>query len=217
MTTIRAEFEQKGFDEAQYALFYARNKDMHIRKRLQTILLYHQQTKVARIMLLLSLSESTVRKYISVYTEKGFAVLCEKTKQDKKGRLTKKEEALFKDVLLHKKPCEVDLSGNIWTGDIMRQYVKKTFGVIYHSGIYSLLKRLGLTHQKAHADYGNAQLADQQAFLADLETTVLQADEHTAVLFFDEFSVCEKPTSYYGWAEKNTRPTFTTNEKKQRV
>lgn len=216
MTTIRLEFEQRGFDEVQYAAFFTRNKDNYIRKKLQTILLYHQQTRVAHIMILLSLSEKTVRKYLSIYIKEGFKVLCKKTTQAKKGKLTKEQEVLFKETLLHKKPYEVSLPGNIWTGTLMCQYVKATFGVVYHAGIYGLLKRLGLTHQKAHADYGNAKLADQQAFIATLETIVKQADESSAVLFFDEFSVCEKPTSYYGWAEKNTRPTFTTNEKKLR-
>ncbi|MBK8444750.1 MAG: hypothetical protein IPL35_15660 [Sphingobacteriales bacterium] len=39
------------------------------------------------------------------------------------------------------------------------------------------------------------------------------ADDTTAVLMYDEFSISERPTSYYGWAEKNTRPLVVTNEK----
>lgn len=46
-------------------------------------------------------------------------------------------------------------------------------------------------------------------------SALLQADEQRAVLMFDEFSVCEKPSSYYGWAEKNTRPKVLTDEKKE--
>jgi len=216
MTTIRAEFEQRGFDKARYAALFAKSKDTYIRKRLQIVLLYHQFNRVSRIMLLLNLSESTVRKYIQLYSTDGFEGLTLKIKQSKKkGFLTNEQQYLFKNILLHKKPYEVALEGNIWTGELMRQYLAREFGVIYHSGIYNLLGRLGLTHQKAHADYGNANLTDQQAYLSELETTVLQAEEDSTIVFFDEFSVCEKPTSYYGWAERNTRPTFTTNEKKQ--
>ena len=57
----------------------------------------------------------------------------------------------------------------------------------------------------------------QQHLLAeneDLRARLLEADETHAVVAFDEFSVCEKPTSYYGWAERNTRPVHVTNEKK---
>lgn len=214
MTTIRREFEQRGFDEVQYAIFFAKNNAEHLRKKLRTILLYHQQVKVPRIALLLSLGEKTVRTYLATYTEKGFEGLCEKIKRTKESRLTEQQQLLFKELLVTKRPDEVGLLGNIWTGKIMCQYLAATFGVYYRAGIYDLLHRLGLTHQKAHADYGNAKQEQQQAFLEDLKSTVLQADQQQAVVFFDEFSVCEKPTAYYGWAAKNTRPTVVTNEKK---
>jgi hypothetical protein len=86
--------------------------------------------------------------------------------------------------------------------------------VAYLSGIYHLLERLGLSHQKAHADYANADVGQQQAFLENFTQTLLAADTRTAVVAFDEFSVSEKPTAFYGWAQKNTRPTFQTDEKK---
>lgn len=53
----------------------------------------------------------------------------------------------------------------------------------------------------------------QRAFLAEFTDTLLAADERTAVVAFDEFSVCERPSASYGWAEKNTRPSFKTDEK----
>ena len=36
------------------------------------------------------------------------------------------------------------------------------------------------------------------------------------ILFFDEFSVCNRPSTYYGWAEKNTRPQVPSDESKKR-
>ncbi len=97
----------------------------------------------------------------------------------------------------------------------MRQYLKKSYQVDYKGGIYDLLERLNLSHQKAHADYANAEPAEQKAFLDVFTNTLLETDHQTAVVSFDEFSVSEKPTTYYGWAEKNTRPKVKTNEKKQ--
>ena len=111
------------------------------------------------------------------------------------------------------RPGEVGLEGNIWTGDLMCQYLSKTYGVVYKSGIYDLLERLNLTHQKAHADYSNADPELQTRFWEDLQNTLLRADERTAVAKFDEFSLSRRPTTYYGWAEKNTRPKVATDEK----
>ena len=97
----------------------------------------------------------------------------------------------------------------------MRQYLERTYDVRYKSGIYDLLERLGLTHQRAHSDYGNADPEEQRVYLEKLTDSLLSADEQTAVVKFDEFSVSERPGNYYGWAEKNTRPRVVTDEKKE--
>jgi transposase len=36
------------------------------------------------------------------------------------------------------------------------------------------------------------------------------------ILFFDEFAVSTRPNTYYGWAEKNTRPEMSSDESKKR-
>lgn len=36
------------------------------------------------------------------------------------------------------------------------------------------------------------------------------------ILFFDEFAVYNRPSTYYGWALKNTRPQVPLNESKKR-
>lgn len=36
------------------------------------------------------------------------------------------------------------------------------------------------------------------------------------ILFFDEFAVYNRPSTYYGWAEKNTRPQVASTESKKR-
>jgi hypothetical protein len=84
--------------------------------------------------------------------------------------------------------------------------VEKTYSIIYKSDIYDLLTRLKLTHQKAHADYGNAEKEEQIKFFNDLKNSILQANEERIVIKYDEFSISEKPTSSYGWAETKYSP-----------
>lgn len=36
------------------------------------------------------------------------------------------------------------------------------------------------------------------------------------ILFFDEFAVYDRPSMFYAWAEKNTRPEIKSNEKRKR-
>ena len=40
--------------------------------------------------------------------------------------------------------------------------------------------------------------------------------EKEKIVFFDEFAVYERPSIFYGWAEKNTRPEVPSNEKGRR-
>ena len=99
----------------------------------------------------------------------------------------------------------------------MRQFIKREFQIDYKSGIYNLLDRLNLSHQKAHSDYQNASRDEQLEFIEDFKQTLLASDELNAVITFDEFSISTKPTNYYGWAERNTRPRIKTDEKNERA
>ena len=40
--------------------------------------------------------------------------------------------------------------------------------------------------------------------------------EKEKIVFFDEFAVYERPSIFYGWAEKNTAPEVPSNEKGRR-
>lgn len=210
----RHKFEQKGFDEIAYKQYFHQNQAEYLRTRLGSVLLYHQGKEFEEIATKLSIHHQSVRKYVNLYLSGGFKELCKVVTRPKNSQLSESESLAFKEILLTKRPFEVGLESNIWTGKIMCQYLRQAYKVDYKSGIYDLLARLNLTHQKAHADYGNAKPSEQMAFIEDLKETILKADQKTAILKFDEFSICQKPISYYGWALKNTRPTFVTNEKK---
>ncbi|TAE34209.1 MAG: hypothetical protein EAZ92_00230, partial [Candidatus Kapaibacterium sp.] len=162
----------------------------------------------------LGIHPQSCRLYIHTYIKHGFTGLCAAVKRPRVGKLTAAQEASFRSSILSSRPCDHALEGNIWTGAVMGDYLRTTFGVHYKSGMYDLLERLGLSHQRAHADYGNAVPEDQVAFLHDLKRTLHDADERHAVLGFDEFSVGAIPTPFYGWAPKNTRPIVKTDEKK---
>ena len=212
----RLKFDKKGFDELIYKVYFHQNQAEYIRKKLRCIKLYHSGKEFDEISTLLLIHPQSVRKYVNIYIATGFDGLCSHIERAQPERLSPSQLSDFKNILLTQRPVDVGLSdNNIWTGELMRQYLKNTYDIDYKSGIYDLLERLNLSHQKAHADYGNANEIEQKNFIETLKTTLLEADDKTAVVKFDEFSVCEKPTAYYGWAEKNTRPKFTTNEKKE--
>lgn len=214
MNSLRPKFDQRGFDAGQWQSQMHRHPVEYIRRKLRLIEQYAKGKALNDLALQYHLHPQTIRTYISTYTQGGFDHLCQAEKRPQPTRLTPQQEADFKRTLLHSRPADHDLKGNIWTGQLMLEYLRLTYLIDYRSGIYDLLERLNLSHQKAHADYGNADPIKQQAFLDAFKASLLQADETHAVVVYDEFWVSEKPTAYYGWAEKNTRPQPVTNEKK---
>lgn len=191
-----------------------RHPQEYIRRKLRTIQLYAQPLDIPTICDRLHISLPTARRYITIYSQKGFEGLCAAEKRVRTTRLTTQQETDFKKTLMTTRPCDHQLEGSIWTGQRMKAYLLTTYQVKYGGGIYDLLQRLELSHQRAHADYGNADPAQQQVYLDELKETLLTAGPKHAVIMYDEFSVSEKPTAYYGWAQKNTRPQHVTDEKK---
>lgn len=214
MNSLQPAFQKCGLDLIEWKRAMHRQPLEYIRRKLRVIKAYHNNPSVKAIAAQAKLHPRTVRAYLNTYIAGGIAALCVPEKRSQPTNLTPQQQADFKHELLHSRPVDHGLQGNIWTGKLMREYLKQAYSVAYRGGIYDLLERLHLSHQKAHADYGNADPVKQQAFLESFKNTLLEADQTHAVAVFDEFSICEKPTSYYGWAERNTRPTHLTDEKK---
>ncbi len=211
----KAEFDTKGFDEVQWNKYFRRYQQEYIRKRLRAIKLFAENNDVSTISNTLSLNKNSVYVFVAAYLKEGFQGLCRVAVRPKPTLLTKAQELHFKQTLLTKAPYECALEGNLWTGKLMSEFLKNEFEVDYKSGIYDLLERLNLSHQKAHADYQNASKDEQLQFLDRFKQTLLESDQTNATLTFDEFSISSKPSSYYGWAEKNTRPRVKTDEKNE--
>jgi len=195
--------------------YFRRYQQEYIRKRLRAIKLFAENNDVSTISKILSLNKNSVYILLAAYLKEGFEGLCRLAVRPKPTLLSPEQELSFKQTILTKAPFECGLEGNIWNGRLMREFIKREFAVDYKSGIYDLLNRLNLSHQKAHADYQNASKDEQLLFLDRFKQVLLASDQTNATLTFDEFSISSKPSSYYGWAEKNTRPRVKTDEKNE--
>ncbi len=211
----KSEFDKLGFDEIKWTKYFQRYQQEYLRKRLRAIKLFAENTAVSTICQTLSLNKNTVYLFVNLYLKEGFEGLCRPAVRPKPTLLSAAQELSFKQTILTKAPFECALEGNIWNGGLMREFIKREFAVDYKSGIYDLLERLNLSHQKAHSDYQNASKDEQLQFLDRFKQTLLASDEQNAVVTFDEFSIQNKPTAFYGWAERNTRPRVKTDEKNE--
>lgn len=211
----KTELDKLGFDEIKWTKYFQRHQQEYLRKRLRAIKLFAENNDVSTICQTLSLNKNTFYLLVNLYLKEGFEGLCRPAVRPKPTLLSAAQELSFKQTILTKAPFECALEGNIWNGGLMREFIKREFAVDFKSGIYDLLARLNLSHQKAHADYQNASKEEQLQFLDRFKQTLLASDEQNAVVTFDEFSIQNKPTAFYGWAERNTRPRVKTDEKNE--
>jgi transposase len=212
--TKRSQFDAIGFTKAVWYKHYHQHQTSYIRTRLNCIKYFAAGYDFAAVAAHLGIGRQAVRNAVNAYITGGYAAVVKRISRPQPTFLTPAQTADFRNIILTTHPTEHGFSANIWTASVMIDYIKQTYNVTYKTGIYDLLDRLNLSHQRAHADYSNADPVAQSAFIADFEATLYAEPPSTAIVFADEFSVCEKPTSYYGWAERNTRPKVHTNEKK---
>jgi hypothetical protein len=79
------------------------------------------------------------------------------------------------------------------------------------SRIYEILDEIGLSHQRGHRDYANAERPQQLKWIETVKKTSISAPNEK-IVFFDEFAVYDRPSLFYGWAERNTRPQVPSDE-----
>jgi transposase len=202
----KTEFNKLGFDQIKWTKYFQRYQQEYIRKRLRAIKLFAENNDVSTICQTLSLNKNTFYLFVNLYLKEGFQGLCRLAVRPKPTLLSSEQELFFKQTIISKAPFECGLEGNIWNGQLMREFIKREFKIEFKSGIYDLLTRLNLSHQKAHSDYQNASKEEQIRFLEDFKQVLLNSDGQNATITFDEFSIENKPTSSYAWADAKHSP-----------
>ena len=65
---------------------------------------------------------------------------------------------------------------NLWTGAILATVIEQRWGVVLRdSRIYELLHQMGLSHQRGHRDYANAERQIQQQWVETVKKTPISA------------------------------------------
>jgi transposase len=103
---------------------------------------------------------------------KGLRGLVEKklpTTSDKQ-KLSQEQKQQLRSIIIEKTPTDYGFDRYIWTGEIICKLIQQEFDVeLKDSRIYEILNELGLSHQKAHRDYDNADKDKQKEFQKTLK------------------------------------------------
>jgi transposase len=215
ISPLRTHFDAHPVDWNHWQKLYKKHQKEYLRSRLRMVKLFAQGHDIEKTARLIGVAPNTVRKHLRAYQKGGLEALVKPKGHTRACRLSPAQQQTFREVVLESTPQQKGLQGHIWTGKTMCDWIKKAFGIEMKSGIYDMLRRLGLSHQRAHSDYLDPDPQAQYEFGQNLEAQyqqVAQAPDE-AILAGDEFYCSNQPTCYYGWAEKNSRPKVPTQNK----
>jgi len=195
-------------------LYYKTQKES-LRRRLRAIKYLYEGKTRPEISRILGCTYKTLTTWIDIFLDKGLEILVLPSKRNVKQRLSLEEKAKLKEMIIKELPLNYGIDRNIWTGEILAEVIYKKWGVSYKlSRIYEILHEIGLSHQRAHRDYANADPEEQKKFTKETQKILETLTGGVRVMFYDEFAVFDRPSMFYGWAERNTRPEVPSDEKK---
>lgn len=153
MKGVKKQLLSKGLDLDLWQKSYNRNQKEYKRIRLRAVkLVYEGQTQTI-VSQILDVSHSALKDWIELYLLGGLALLCADIDYHRDSRLGTKKELEFKYILTNYAPTDFCIDAHIWTGTVMLDFLYLFYGITYKlKGVYPLLNRLKLSHQKAHHD-----------------------------------------------------------------
>jgi transposase len=202
-------------------LFKKQQKE-YIRQRLKAIKWLWQGKSRQAVVDKLEIDRTSLLNWLHILlkhgVEAGLKLLAQAKQVKKTGKLTAEQQLSLIDLLEHQKPSDYGYHQNIFTGKILVELVAKKWQVrLSDQTIYNVLERQDFSYQRGHRDYVNADPLAQQRYGLALQKTLQNQAPQEKILFFDEFSVTNRPTTFYGWARVNTKFKVPSNEKKKRA
>jgi transposase len=209
--------KEKGLDIQGWQKLYYKNQKQYIRKRLEAIKYLWEGMTRKEVIEKVGCSKQSLITWIDMYLEGGLESLTKPMTSQRVQRLSKEQKEELKKMVLDQKPTDYGIERQIWTGQIIVEVIYKRWGVeLKDSRVYDILAEMGLSHQKAHRDYENANPEAQKEFVAAIKKQVEELKPKEMLVFFDEFAVYDRPTLYYAWAERNSKPEVPSDEKRKR-
>lgn len=167
-------FREKPFDADEWQKFYYRNQQHYIRQRLTAIKLLYEGQSRTQVSEQVGCRYDTLTRWMDKYLDDGLQGLVQPIRHQKPSRLSPEEQQQLKEMVLTQRPTDYGIDRNMWTGAILAVVIEQRFEVqLKDSRIYELLSALGLSYQRAHRDYANADPNAQKEWVAAVKKTTI--------------------------------------------
>lgn len=165
---------EKPFDADEWQKLYYRNQQQYIRQRLNAIKLLQEGQSRTQVSESIGCRYDTLTSWIDKYLNGGLSGLVSPIEHQKPSRLSPEQQQQLKAMVLTQRPSDYGYDRNLWTGAILSQVIAQRFEVqLKDSRIYELLSELGLSYQRAHRDYVNADLEAQKEWVEAVKKTAI--------------------------------------------
>ncbi len=168
--------KEKAFDPDEWQKLYYRHQQQYIRRRLDAIKLLKAGQSRSQVCQQLGCSYDTLSSWLSKYLQGGLEQLVCAISHNKPSRLNLEQQQQLRQMVLHQHPSDYGIERNLWTGAILARVIEQRWGVgLRDSRIYELLHQMGLSHQRGHRDYANAERQIQQQWVETVKKTPISA------------------------------------------
>lgn len=145
-------------------------KDNRLHERYQAVYLHLSGYKMTEIAQIVGHTRKTIGSYVAAYRDGGLEALTPRHSQGRPRRLSKKQEAELKEIVLTQLPSEVGFDGHSnWTLAFMVIIVEQKWGINYSlKGMSLIMERLGLSHTRPSYTLANADPEKQREFREEI-------------------------------------------------
>jgi transposase len=150
-------------------LFY-RHQQHSRRRRLEALKALWDGQSMAKVCRSQGVQRKTLEKWLDSYLHGGFNALLAPQKRPRPQTLNPQRLKVLKHILLHKAPKDYGIDSYQWTAASVRSLLGAKWGLsLSPNRLYEVFAELGLSHQRAHRDYGPAKAAERVAFVESLK------------------------------------------------
>ena len=166
----------KPFDADEWQKLYYRNQQQYMRQRLVANKLLQEGHNRTQVSEQLGCRYDTLTAWIDKYLSNGLNGLVKPIRHQKPSRLTPEQQQQLKAMVLTQRPTDYGYDRHLWSGAILSEVIEQRFQVkLKDSRIYELLSELGLSYQRAHRDYANADPDAQKEWVETVKKTAITA------------------------------------------
>lgn len=146
------------------------NQQEYIRIKLRFLKLLWETKDFNNTVRSSGIDYSTAHSYLNLYFTGGLKLIAKPITKQGKQKLSSTQKQELARIIIEDSPADYSFDRYIWTGEIICELIKQLFNVeLKDSRIYEILDELGLSHQKAHRDYDNADKQKQTEFQDNLK------------------------------------------------